>query len=139
MSSPKSSIVGKVLLKCNPCPPSRCYVKNLVSDQVIISYEDSDLLNSLRLGHIECCRCAVEREENKKTLDIASLFEDGDRSIGRLPALELLLEFNFSIDLERIRIMHNESPFCDGIIECLRARGISLVDERYLRTKSAAN
>jgi len=130
---------GTFDLDCYDRPPENCFILNLLQPEAYITYDNQKLLQSLKLGHIECSREAITNERNPRTLDISILFEDGDRSANRLSALELLLEFNFPFNIEIMRTFHNELPFCEEIMDFLNRRGISLIPKRLAFTKSAAN
>jgi len=116
-----------------------CRLLTTIGNGHTIVCDNLALLTSLKMGHIHCCRAAIENVKNPRTLEISTLFLDGERSIKRLQALELLLQFNFPLDLEEICELHNISPFCDEIIQFFRNRGISLISRRFTNTKSANN
>jgi len=103
-----------------------------------LTYDNDNLLNFLKLGHYKCCKLAIENEENPRTLEISSLFEDGDRSMNRLQAVRLLKEFNFPINEEKLEALHLQSPFCQEMIEALSLLEIEVVQRRFMATKSAA-
>jgi len=127
-------------LDCYTRNPQQCHMLEYIQFPMLsfVFDGDGDLLRSLKLGHIGCSRKAISNERNARTLNISILFEDGDRSANRLPALELLLEFNFPFDMEKMMTMHEESPFCEEIMDFLNRRGIPMIPKRLAFTKSAA-
>jgi len=105
--------------------PLECPFLELVKNADVIYINRNSVLKSLRLGHIECCRIAILR--NRGEMYISSLFEDGNRSVERLAALDLFLEFKFPIDEEILQSFHEQSPFCDEMVDALNSRGIRVI------------